>query len=134
MHARLCGLGSRTAITVHTYIYMQYIFITHTHTHQNTHTQVGKSDPFVTLSLRTARARGITSPRRTKNLDKKLPRMALKAQQTSYQTQSRPGELNPVHPQFDEEFSFLIYDLGQELVAVLYDQVFRPVKISVCFI
>ncbi len=77
----------------------------------------------MTLNLRTARARGVSSPRRTKNLDKKLPRMALKAQQTSYQTQSRPGELNPVHPQFDEEFSFLIYDLGQELVAVLYDQV-----------
>lgn len=84
--------------------------------------QVGKSDPLVSLQMRTSRSRagGGKSPRHTK-MAPKLPRMALKAQQTVHQTASRPGELHAVNPRFDEIFSFLVYDLGQDLVVTCYD-------------
>ena len=83
--------------------------------------QVSKSDPIVSLQMRTSRSRASGGDSRHAKVAQKLPRMALKAQQTVHQTASRPGELHPVNPHFNEIFSFLVYDLGQDLVITCYD-------------
>lgn len=53
----------------------------------------------------------------------KVPRLALKMQQTQQFTTSRPGEINPVNPKFiNEVFPLMIYAPNQMLVVTAYEQ------------
>lgn len=76
---------------------------------------VGKADRIVSLNLRVGRrskaARGRQIP----------PRLAVITQKKVLSTQSRPGEMHPMNPVFNETFELPLYTVNQDLVVMCYD-------------